>query len=77
MVITIEQLTETALSLPIEERAMLADRLVESIDPLEDEEIQSVWAVEAMRRRDEVRKGFVKTIPGAEGLERVQRAVTQ
>ena len=77
MVITVEQLTEAALSLPSEARALLADRLVESLDPLEDQEIQALWAVEAMRRRDEVRSGLVKTIPGAEALERVLRAVAR
>lgn len=77
MAITVEQLTEAALSLPSEARALLADRLVESLDPLEDEEIQSLWAAEAMRRRDEVRSGLVKTIPGPEALERVRRAVAR
>ena len=77
MAITVEQLTEAALSLPSEARALLADRLVESLDPLEDQEIQALWAVEAMRRRDEVRSGLVKTIPGAEALERVRRAEKQ
>jgi len=77
MVITVEQLTEAALSVPSEARALLADRLVESLDPLEDQEIQALWAAEAMRRRDEVRGGLVKTIPGAEALERVRRAVAR
>lgn len=77
MGITIEQLTEAALSLPNEARALLADRLVESLDPVEDQEIQSLWAVEATRRRDEVRSGRVKTIPGPEALERVQRTVAR
>jgi hypothetical protein len=75
MTITIEQLTEAALSLPSEARALLADRLVESLDPAEDQEIQALWAAEAIRRRDEVRNGLVKGIPGPEALERVRRAV--
>ena len=50
---------------------------MESLDPLEDQEIQALWAAEAMRRRDEVRGGLVTAIPGAEALERVRRAVAR
>lgn len=63
------------MALPSEARALLADRLVESLDPVKDEAIQGLWAAEALRRRDEVRGGQVKTIPGPEALERVHRAV--
>jgi Putative addiction module component. len=77
MAISVEQLTEAVLALPGEARALLADRLVESLDPIEDEEIQGLWAAEAVRRRDEVRSGEVKTIPGSEALERVRRAVSR
>lgn len=75
MDITVEELTEAALSLPNEARALLADRLVESLDPLEDREIQALWAAELTKRRDEVRSGRVTTIPGPEALEHVRRAV--
>ena len=77
MTITVEQITEAALSLPSDARALLADRLVESLDPVQDLKIQKLWAVEALRRRDEVRNGLVKTIPGEEVLERVRRAVAR
>ena len=52
-----------ALSLPSEAQALLADRLVESLDPTDDGEVRRLWAAEALRWRDEVRKGLVKTIP--------------
>jgi hypothetical protein len=77
MTITVEQLTDAALSLPNEARALLADRLVESLDPAQDQEIQALWVTEAMKRRDEIRNGLVKVIPGSEALERVRRAVTR
>ena len=50
MPLTIEQITEEALALPSEARALLADRLVESLDPAEDGYIQQLWADEALRR---------------------------
>jgi len=77
MAITVEQLTEAALSLPSDARALLADRLVESLDPTQDREIQALWAVEAARRRDEIRSGAVEPIAGPEALERVRRIVTR
>lgn len=75
MSMTVEQIAEEALALPTEARALLADRLVESLDPAEDGYIRQLWAAEALRRRDEVRNGQVKTIPSEEALTRVRRAV--
>ncbi|HBA65658.1 MAG TPA: addiction module component CHP02574 family protein [Methylococcaceae bacterium] len=72
--LTVEQIAEEALALPSEARALLADRLVESLDPAEDGYIQQLWSTEARRRRDDVRTGRVQTIPGDEALERVRRA---
>jgi hypothetical protein len=74
---TVEQIAEEALSLPSEARALLADRLVESLDPLEDGYIRQLWADEARARRDDVRNGVVKTIPGQEALERVRKSVAR
>lgn len=74
MKLTVEQIAEEALALPSEARALLADQLVESLDPAEDQEVRDVWAAEARRRLDEVRAGNVQTIPGNEALARVRRA---
>ena len=75
MSLTVEQIAEAALSLPSEARALLADRLVESLDPAEDGYIRQLWVAEARRRRDEVRSGRVQTIPGDEALAQVRRSV--
>lgn len=72
MAISIEQLTEAALALSNEARAQLADRLVESLAPDRNDEIQIAWAAEAARRRDELRRGDVRPIPGNEALQRVR-----
>ncbi len=77
MSLTVEQISEEALALPSEARALLADRLVESLDPAEDGYIQQLWSAEVRRRRDDVRFGRVKTIPGDEALERVRRVFAQ
>ena len=77
MSLTIEQIAEEALSLPSEARALLADRLVVSLDPLEDGYMRQLWIAEARTRRDDVRTGLVKTVPGQEALERVRKSVTR
>lgn len=72
MSIPVEQIAEVALSLPSDARALLADRLVESLDPLADPDVRDSWAAEALRRLDEVRSGKVKTIPANEALTRAR-----
>ena len=69
---TVEQLAEQAMNLPAESRAKLADLLVESLDSDELGRIENMWVAEAKRRRDEVRSGKVKSIPGPEALRRVR-----
>lgn len=69
---TVEQLAEQAMNLPSESRAKLADLLVESLDADELGRIELMWVMEAKRRRDEVRSGKVKSIPGDVGLRQVR-----
>ncbi len=72
---SIEQLTEEILCLPNELRAILADKLVESLEFDTDSTIQAVWVTEAKRRRDEVRSGSVQPIPGEDALMQVRRLI--
>ena len=68
----IEQLAEQARALPAESRAQLADMLVESLDAAQLERLDRLWLQEAKRRRDEVRSGSVKPVPGEEALRNVR-----
>jgi len=77
MNISFEKIAEQALSLPNDARILLADRLVESLDPLSEDEFHNIWTNEALRRRDEVRNGLVKTIPGDDALLQVRQAVAK
>jgi Putative addiction module component len=72
---SIEQLMEEIMSLPSASRALLADKLVESLEFDIDSTIQTVWVAEAKRRRDEVRNGSVQTISGEDALARVRRLI--
>jgi len=75
MSMTAEQLAMEALALPSEARALLADRLVASLDPVQDDYVHQLWAVEATRRLEDVRNGRVKTIPEEAALAQVKSAV--
>lgn len=76
MSLTIAQLAEEALALPASARAELVDRLVESLDPVEDVSFRQLWAAEALRRRDEVRSGRVQTIPGDLAIRSAREAAS-
>jgi putative addiction module component (TIGR02574 family) len=75
MATTVERLAQQALKLPSESRAELADLLVESLDASDLGRIDRLWTAEAKRRRDEVRAGRVKTIPGDQVRRKVRNAV--
>ena len=77
VLMTVEQIAEEALTLPSEARALLADRLVESLDLAEDGLIRQVWMREARRRIDEVRSGAVGTIPAEEAFAQVRNAIAR
>jgi len=68
MTATAKKLAETVVLLPPEDRAYLAERLLES---LEETDLQ--WIDEAKRRRDEVRSGRVKPIPAKDVYRRIER----
>lgn len=74
---SIEQLTEEILALPSASRALLADKLIESLEFDIDPAIQTAWTAEAKKRRDEVRDGAVQLIPGDEALAQVRRLLEQ
>ena len=75
MAFTLEQLAEEALRLPVASRALLADKLVESLDLTEADEIQRLWTAEAIRRREEIRSGHARAIPGEVVVAEVRRLV--
>jgi putative addiction module component (TIGR02574 family) len=65
-----KDLIAEAISLPVEERAMVVDSLLKSLNPPESE-IDKKWAAVAKRRLEELRSGEVKAIPGEEVFRRI------
>ena len=65
-----KDLIEEAISLPVEERAMVVDSILKSLNPLESD-IDKKWAAVAKRRLKELRSGEVEAIPGEEVFKRI------
>jgi hypothetical protein len=70
---TLDELESAILKLDPRARAMLATRLLESLDTLSDAESERLWADEAMRREEEIESGAVIPRP-AEDVFREARA---
>ena len=64
MATQLKEIEEQALQLLPEEREVLADRLLSSLDNEPVNEIDEAWIQEAERRYQEYRKGKIKGIPG-------------
>lgn len=73
MSLTVEQLVDEAMRLPPASRAELADKIAESLDFQQPDELQKLWSSEAISRRDDVLSGRVKPIPGEEVLAEMRR----
>lgn len=58
-----KEIIKEAESLPVEERAMVVDSLIRTLNP-PDMEIEREWVKVARRRLAELRSGRVKAIPG-------------
>lgn len=61
----IEEIEEKASLLSSQERALLAEHLIHSLDEEEDIETERLWIEEAERRYREYKQGKVKVKPAA------------
>ena len=69
MSMTLEEIAEEALDLPVTARAELAAQLLESLDELSEAEADELWAVEAERRYDEYKAGRIESVSATELFE--------
>ncbi len=65
-----KDLIAEAISLPVEERAMVVDSILKSLNPTESD-IDKKWAAVAKQRLQELRSGEVEAIPGDEVFKRI------
>ena len=69
--ISTEELISEAVSLPVEIRVQLVEKLLQSLNPTE-KETDELWAIEAERRVQEIESGTVKTVPGDEVFKKIR-----
>ncbi len=63
----VSEVLEKALSLSIQERGLLIDRLIKSLDDEPAEEgVEEAWAAEIKSRVDDIRAGRAEMISGEE-----------
>jgi putative addiction module component (TIGR02574 family) len=73
-----DKLLEAVLGLPVEDRAEMASRLIESLgDGPEDADAAAAWADEIERRVREVDEGRVQLIPWEEVRARLRARLKQ
>lgn len=66
-----KELFDEAISLPLEIRTKLVEKLLNSLNPSQ-KEIDKLWAKEAERRVKEIKSGKVKTIPGERVFKKIR-----
>jgi putative addiction module component (TIGR02574 family) len=62
-----------ALSLDVDDRADLAQRLLASLEELSAEEAERLWALEAQRRLEEYRAGRAQAVRAEEVVKKAER----
>ena len=62
----------TALELPPDERAWLAEELIASLDQQRDADVEAAWATEIERRISEIESGEAETVSWEEARARIR-----
>ena len=65
------EIIHEAEGLPVEERTVVVDSLLRSLNP-PDPEIDRKWGIVAKRRLEGLRSGRVKPVPGDEVFARIR-----
>ena len=69
----LDELSQKAQALALEERAELAQILLESVEKETDPEVQAAWDVEIASRIARFERGEAKLIPASEVFEAARR----
>lgn len=68
MELALSELTNKVLSLPIDDRTVLAQRLWESIEGFVDTDVEAEWLKVAEQRWRDIEEGRVQCIPAEEAM---------
>jgi len=72
-----KKIEQEVLSLPVQDRVELIDRLIESLNLPGDPEIDRLWAKEAERRYSDIETGSTTPIPGNKVFSNISSAFPQ
>ena len=72
----LEELESEVLSLGLERRAQLAEKLILSLDAPTEEENLILWVAEAERRLKELKEGKAKEMPAEEAFRLARAAIS-
>ncbi len=70
------EIIQEATALPVEERAVIVDSLLRSLN-MPDRENENKWIAVAHRRLEELRSGRVQAIPGDEVFSNIRKRFAQ
>ncbi len=73
MATTADKILDEALSLPVDIRLGLVEKLISSLNLPTQTEIDRLWADEAERRVAEIENSGVKLIPGEQVFDKIRR----
>jgi len=65
-----KNLIEEVFSLPVEERVIIADSILKSLNTV-NPEIDQKWIKAAKRRLDDLKTGKIKAVPGNEVFNKI------
>ena len=68
----IKEIIQEAEALPIEERAVLVDSLLRTLNP-PDTNLDKKWTEVAKRRLEELRSARVKAVPGDQVFDKIRK----
>jgi putative addiction module component (TIGR02574 family) len=69
----LDELSKKAKELALEERAQLAQELMESVDQESDPEVEAAWQTEIASRIAKYERGEAKLFPASEVFEAARR----
>lgn len=72
----IQELIDEANALPVDERALVVESLLKSLNPTETD-IDGKWAEVAEKRLDELESGAVEAVPGEEVFEKIRSRLSK
>jgi len=73
---TTKRLIREIESLPVDERILVADSVLKTLNPV-DQDIEDQWIAVAETRLNEMKSGKIQPIPGDEVFEKIQNRFSE